>query len=198
MLRYHIFFGTFLILSTIDFALTAPVLVQEKRQAYADVIMKRGDGDIAKLAEEYLTTWGKPIESSDTHTSSGTTPDPASSTTNPDSSCSASMQGLGARGNCIALGNDLTQVADGGPPFPDPPVPGHGPTDAVEESAPLPASSTDNQDPLIEPPIKSETWDDLLGPWSEDESLGWYSDPGTGAHSPSPDLGSSKELASPD
>src|SRR5260370_290747 len=108
MLRYHIVFGIFLILSIINLALTAPVLVQEEHQANVDVvdipkdvITNRGEGDIAKLAEEYLTTWENPIESSDTHTSSGTAPDPASSTTNPDSSCSPSMQGLGARGNCF-------------------------------------------------------------------------------------------------
>jgi hypothetical protein len=98
MLRYDIVFGFFLILSIINFALTAPVLVQEEHQANVDVvqipkdvIMKRGDGDIAKLAEEYLTTWGKPFESSDTHTLSGTAPDPASLTTNRDPSCSPSM-----------------------------------------------------------------------------------------------------------
>ncbi len=107
MLRYHILvvFGIFLILSIINFALTAPVLVQRKRPAYVDmvdipkdVILKRGDGDMAKLAEEYFETWGKPIESSDTHSSSSTAPNPASSTTNPDPPCSPSMQGLGARG----------------------------------------------------------------------------------------------------
>ena len=38
MRRYDIVFGIILILYIIDFALAAPVLVQEKRQAYADVV----------------------------------------------------------------------------------------------------------------------------------------------------------------
>ena len=38
MRRYDIVFGIILILYIIDFALAAPVLVQEKRQAYVDVV----------------------------------------------------------------------------------------------------------------------------------------------------------------
>ena len=60
MRRYDILFGILLILSIIDFALAAPVLVQEKRQAYADVVhtpkgartalRKRvGEDDLVKL-----------------------------------------------------------------------------------------------------------------------------------------------------
>ena len=78
MRRYHMVFEMLVILSIIDFTLAAPVLVQEKRQLYVDVVQipkdvrtllrKRvGEDDLAKLAEEYLETGGKPIESSDTH-----------------------------------------------------------------------------------------------------------------------------------
>ncbi|KAI0283723.1 hypothetical protein BGY98DRAFT_1093809 [Russula aff. rugulosa BPL654] len=85
MRRYHIVFEMLLILSIIDFTLAAPVLVQEKRQLYVDVVQipkdvrtllkKRvGEDDLAKLAEEYLETGGKPIESSDTHAPSGSAP----------------------------------------------------------------------------------------------------------------------------
>ncbi|KAI0283716.1 hypothetical protein BGY98DRAFT_931115 [Russula aff. rugulosa BPL654] len=56
-----------------------------KRQLYVDVVQipkdvrillrKRvGEDDLAKLAEEYLETGGKPIESSDTHAPSGSAP----------------------------------------------------------------------------------------------------------------------------
>ena len=38
MRRHYIVSGIFLILSIIDFALAAPVLVQEKRQASVDVV----------------------------------------------------------------------------------------------------------------------------------------------------------------
>jgi hypothetical protein len=85
MRRYHMVFEMLLILSIIDFTLAAPVLVQEKRQLYVDVVQipkdvrtllrKRvGEDDLAKLAEEYLETGGKPIESSDTHAPSGSAP----------------------------------------------------------------------------------------------------------------------------
>jgi hypothetical protein len=99
-----------LILSIIDFALAAPVLVQKKRQAGVSVVHlpkdvitvlgKRGDDDVEKLAEEYLETWGKPDDSSNAHASSSSAPqgpdhgsanvvqapapNPASSTANPD------------------------------------------------------------------------------------------------------------------
>ena len=129
MLRYDIVF-IILVLSIIDLALAAPVLVQENRQAYADVmhtpkdvITKRVDGDIAKLAEEYLTPWGQSIESSDTH---------APSSTAPDSSCSPSMQGLGARGNCMGLPKTEASAIpaqpepDHGAANPTQPEPDHG------------------------------------------------------------------------
>jgi hypothetical protein len=85
MRRYDIVFGIILILSIIDFALAAPVLVQEKRQAYADVVhtpkgartalRKRvGEDDLVKLVGEFLKSWRKSIESSDTHASSSSVP----------------------------------------------------------------------------------------------------------------------------
>jgi hypothetical protein len=79
MRRYDIVCGITLILSIINFALAAPVLVQEKRQTDVDVthmpqdviavLEKRGGEEIEKLAEEYLKTGEKPIESSDGHAS---------------------------------------------------------------------------------------------------------------------------------
>jgi hypothetical protein len=81
MRRYDIVSVILLILSIIDFALAAPVLVQEKRQARVDVVHiprdvitvvleKRGDEELEKMAEEYFKTSGKPVESSDAHASS--------------------------------------------------------------------------------------------------------------------------------
>ncbi|KAN0105715.1 hypothetical protein V8E52_010771 [Russula decolorans] len=112
MRRYNIVYGILLILSIIDFALAAPVLVQEKRQACVDVVHiprdeitvlgKRGFEHLdkfASLAEAYFKTLGKPVESSDAHASSSSAPlgpdhgstnvvqapapNPALSTTNP-------------------------------------------------------------------------------------------------------------------
>jgi hypothetical protein len=113
MRRYDIVSGILLILSIIDFALAAPVLAQEKRQASVDVVPmppkevisvlgKRWEDDLEKLGEEFLNlkTEGKPVDSSDSTLSSSSTPsgpdsgstnvvqppaqNPASSTANPD------------------------------------------------------------------------------------------------------------------
>ena len=72
---YGIVTGIFLILSIIDFALAAPVLAQDKRQARVDmvrilpndvitVLWKRWDEELEKLREEFFKTLGKPVESS--------------------------------------------------------------------------------------------------------------------------------------
>ncbi|KAN0123184.1 hypothetical protein V8E52_003137 [Russula decolorans] len=84
MQRYDIVSGILLILSIIDFALAAPVLVQDKRQACVDmvhvprdaiaVLGKRGDEELEKVAEEYFKTSVKPVESSDAHASSSSAP----------------------------------------------------------------------------------------------------------------------------
>ena len=83
MRRYDIVLGILLILSVFDFALAAPVLVQEKRQVVVDVMQipkdmitvfgKRAGEELdqlEKLAEEYLETSKEPVESSDAHASS--------------------------------------------------------------------------------------------------------------------------------
>jgi hypothetical protein len=108
MRRYDIVSGILLILFIINFALAAPVLVQEKRQVVVDaahipkdvvtVLGKRGDDELEELLAEYFKTWGRPMDSSDAHASSssaapghnyGSTdvvhvpePNPASSTAN--------------------------------------------------------------------------------------------------------------------
>ena len=131
MRRYDIVSGILLILSIIDFALPAPVLVQEKRQERVDVVHipkdvitvlgKRWEEDLEKLGEEYLKTGGKPVESSSsaplgpdhgsTNIAQLPAPSPASPTANPDpsmkplscSSSTSSRQGLWARGNCFGV-----------------------------------------------------------------------------------------------
>jgi hypothetical protein len=83
MRRYDIVFGIFLILSIINFALTAPVPVQEEFHARVDamhipkdvitVLEKRGnddlDGKLAKVALDYLNLV-KAVELYDAHASS--------------------------------------------------------------------------------------------------------------------------------
>jgi hypothetical protein len=84
MRRYDVVSGILLILSIIDSALAAPVLVQEKRQASVDVahvpedvitmLGKRGNGYLQNFLEEYFKSMGKPLESSDAHASSSSAP----------------------------------------------------------------------------------------------------------------------------
>jgi hypothetical protein len=87
MRLYDTVSGIIVILSIIDFAVAAPVPVQEKRQACVDVVHiprdaiavlgKRGDEELDKsahLLEENLKTWRKPVESSDAHASSSSAP----------------------------------------------------------------------------------------------------------------------------
>ena len=148
MRRYDIISGILLILSTIDFALPAPLSVQEKRQERVDVVHipkdvitvlgKHWDEELEKLGEEYLKTGGKPVDSSDStfswssappgpdHGSTNVvqlpTPNPASSTANPDplmelssySSSTSPRQGLWARGNYFGMLNELwSYIRDG-------------------------------------------------------------------------------------
>jgi hypothetical protein len=80
MRRYYIVSGILLILPIIDFALTAPVLVQEKRQAGVDavheamtILGKRGD-DLTGLFLIYEDHFAKPEESSAARPSSSSPP----------------------------------------------------------------------------------------------------------------------------
>ena len=108
MRQCDIFSGILLILFIIDFALAAPILVQEKRQAGVEalhipkdvitVLGKRWDEELARLVDQYFKTIRKQTESSDAHASSSSVPsgpdqgstsvvqapppNPASSTTN--------------------------------------------------------------------------------------------------------------------
>ena len=123
MRRYDVVSGAIFILSIVDFALAAPVLVQEKRQASADVVHipkdlisvlgKRGDTvTVDNLLDEFYKAMEGQAESSNAHASSSSVPsgpdhgstrvvqapppNPASSTTNPDPyypSMPAPMQG---------------------------------------------------------------------------------------------------------
>ena len=81
MRRYDIVSGILFIFSIIDFALAAPVLVQEKRQGGVDaldipkdvitVFGKRGDEELARLLDQHLNAIGNPAESSDAHAWTG-------------------------------------------------------------------------------------------------------------------------------
>ena len=81
---YVIVSGILLILSIIDFALAAPVLVQEERRAQANVVhmsrnvktalWKRVGGELEKVVEGSFKALEKPVESSDVHVSSSSAP----------------------------------------------------------------------------------------------------------------------------
>ena len=86
MRRYHIVFGILLILPIIDFAVAAPVLVQEKRQTRVNVehmpedamtiLGKRGGelDELNKVLSLYEDHFATPAESSATHPSSSSQP----------------------------------------------------------------------------------------------------------------------------
>jgi hypothetical protein len=78
MRRYDIVSGILLILSIIDFALAAPVLAQEKRQAGVDALhipkdviavlgtrVDPGSQEVERLLDKYFKDMGNPAESSD-------------------------------------------------------------------------------------------------------------------------------------
>ena len=141
--RYNIISGIVLILSVIYFALAAPVLVQEKRQASVDVVHmpkdmrivlgKRMDEDpneFSRLMEEHFKMFRKPVESS-----SSAPPQPDHGSTNvvqapvPDQALS-----------------DAHASSNSAPPGPD-----HGSKNVVQDPPPNPASSAANPSPLMEP-----------------------------------------------
>ena len=207
MRRHDIVSGILLILSTINFAFAAPVLVQEKRQAGVDlvhiprevitVLGKRGLEGVGKLMEELVETSEKPVELSDAHTSSSSAlpvPDhgltneaeapetnPASSPTNPDPLMGPSSPSPTA---------DSKPVSNSAPPVPD-----HGSTNEAEAPAQNPASSPPNPDPLMEHLTQSET-----GKPMEDsepfESSGTHAPSGSAL--PVPDHGSMNDVKAPE
>ena len=117
MRRYDVLTGILLILSIIDFALAAPVLVQEKHQARVDavnVLEKRWDEELEKLGEEYFKTGTHSSSSSaqpvPDHGSTNIVQPPVSNPPNPNpltepscSSSTSSTRGLSARGNCVGF-----------------------------------------------------------------------------------------------
>jgi len=71
-MHLYIVFGILLIVPIVDFSLAAPVLVQEKRQAFADMVhipeypvtVLRKRGGIDELGDMYIKDWfAKPEES---------------------------------------------------------------------------------------------------------------------------------------
>jgi hypothetical protein len=140
MHRYDIITGILLILSMIDFALAAPISVQDSGQALVDVVHipkdvitvfgeRSGDEELEKLGEEYFKTEGKPVESSGTYLSSssaesehddGSTnveespaPNTASSISNSDSLVdpSSCLSSTSSMHGLSARGSCLTKVA---------------------------------------------------------------------------------------
>ena len=83
---HNIVSGILLVLSIIDFALAAPVLVQEKRQAHVDemhipknvmTVLGKRAGEVEKVVEFFKTALGKLFDSSGSHASSDASSAPA-------------------------------------------------------------------------------------------------------------------------
>ena len=138
MRRYIIVFGILLILSIIDLALAAPVLVQDKRQGWVDVIdipedaktalgKRVGADAIEQLWDKWYFEglWGKPKKSPGA---------PASSTSTPSGSAPSGSEPSGpdhASTNVIegpAPGSEPSRLAPSGPD--------HGSTNVIEGPAP--------------------------------------------------------------
>ena len=170
MRRYGIVSGVLLILFIIDFALAAPVLVQEKRQASVDVVYmprdvitmlgKRMDEDFnefSRLVEGYYKTWKEPVEPSEAHGSSspappgpedGSTnvspapvPDPAPSDAHGTSGPAPPDTEDGSTNVVQAPGPDPASSDAHGSSSSAPPEPGDGSTNVVQAPVPDPASS---------------------------------------------------------
>ena len=180
MRRSDIIFAILLILSVIEFALAAPVQVQEKGQAWVDVdhiprdmmtvLRKRGSDDMEKLVEALFGTWDKPVESSDAHALSSSAPpvpdhgsmndveapvpNSASSPTNPE----PLMEPLTLSDGTDTLMDELLGTWDKPVESSDahassssaPPVPDHGSMNDGKAPTPNPASSPTNLDPSME------------------------------------------------
>jgi hypothetical protein len=159
MRRCNIVSGILLILSIIDFALAAPVLVQEKRQASVDVVQipedvitvlgKRGDKWLEKLVDNYLketdessgahvSTDSESSESGSASSESGS----ASSKSGSASSGSASyesgsaLSGSASSGSASSGSGSASSESGSAPSELD-----HGSTDVVQALASNPHSS---------------------------------------------------------
>jgi hypothetical protein len=145
MRRYNVVSGILFIIFIIDFALAAPVLVQEKSRACVGVVQvtedvitalgKRGEEGLEKLAEGYLKT---SVDSSGAHASAESAPDGRTSV----------VQAQQAPNSASSTAN--TDHALVGPPSPSQAVPQvheveegseHAGSDGLHGPPPSPASS---------------------------------------------------------
>ncbi len=120
MRRCDVVSQIFIILSIINFALAAPVLVQEKCQACLDVVYNHEDATtvLGKRMDEIEEIW-RVIDNY--------FPKPESSVSAP-----------------LKLDHGATNVVDGPPPNPATSTPDHGATNVVDGSPPNPAMSTES------------------------------------------------------
>ena len=167
-MRYGIVSGILLILSVIDFALAAPILVQEKRQTSVDevhmpkdvitVLGKRMDDDFeefSRLVDGYFRPWKKLVASS------------SSVPLGPDHGPTNAVQ---------APVPDPAPSDAHAPPNLAPPGPDHGLTNVMQAPAPNQVSSTTNPIPLIIL-SSSESSPAASSALSDSEDYGWLFKP---------------------
>ena len=152
MRRCDILSGILLILSIIDFALAAPVLVQEKRQAYVDVVYIPQTKDVISvlgkrgitaddLLDEFYRAVDDHSESSKAHASSSSVP------SGPDHGSMSVVQALPPN-PALSTPNPNPLMRPSGPSRPDH---ASGSTSVVQTPPPNPASSTPNPNLLMRP-----------------------------------------------
>jgi hypothetical protein len=125
MRRYYIVSGIFLILSIIDFALAAPVLVQEKRQASVDVV---------HIPKDLITVlWER----------------------GDDEGYMELMDWVDKRIKALNEQFDSQSSVAHASSSAAPPGPDHGSTNVLQSPTPNPASSTANPYPILESPRPS-------------------------------------------
>ncbi len=168
MRRCDVVSQIFIILSIINFALAAPVLVQEKCQACLDVVYNHEDATtvLGKRMDEIEEIW-RVIDNY--------FPKPESSVSAP-----------------LKLDHGATNVVDGPPPNPATPTPDHGATNVVDGSPPNPAMSTesDRESMGVHAPSSSPVLESWFNP--HDESMGAHAPrPNPG---PSTEFGSNDRL----
>jgi hypothetical protein len=153
MRQHGIIFGILLLLSIIDFALAAPIPLQEDLQPCVDVprdvvtvVEKRVDDDLVEKLSAYFEKWADPPASS---SSLALQPGPEHEST-------SDMQ----TSSLPPPGPEHESTSDAQAPSSPPPGPEHGPMNDEHASgpAPEPAPLIANPNPLVEPsnPLSTE------------------------------------------
>jgi hypothetical protein len=180
MRQHGIIFGILLLLSIIDFALAAPIPVQEDLQPRVDVprdvvnvVEKRADDELIEKLSAYFEKWANPPASSsslapqpgpehestsDRQTSSSPPPEPEHGSTGDAQAPSSPPLGPeheltsdAQTSSSPPPGLEHESTSDAQAPSSPPPGPEHGPMNDEQASGPAPEPAPSTANPLVEP-----------------------------------------------